>query len=406
MAVRRGINHTQGKKKNISYIKEIIFEHSPISRVEIADMMSLTPATITNNVSLLLETGIIREIHADDSPEDSAVGRRPIMLEFVADAKYVIGLEVSPRGILLSICDLNGHAVYENKLEGNYRDYERTLQYMKDIIEESLEKSRVPHNKVLGVGICCPGFIDRETGFIKYGIWPEWENKNLLKDFQEITEFEVCVDNNASVRAIHEGLFNRNRPATFAYLFVSKGIACPLMIQNSVLSRRVTGAGEIGHMIMDIHGPRCERCGNFGCLETFAGEDAIRKNCAEAMKTNAKTLLAKSVKDPEKPTIEEIIAAASKKDKMVNEILDKAIQYLAVGICNIIKFVSPEMVVVDAYIMILPELKEKFLKYVSEYLSQNKWYKVEFVFKDFDEYGGAKGAVALALKNFLLSDRN
>lgn len=407
MDMRRGINHKKGKEKNIAYIKEIIFEHAPISRAEIADMLSLTPATITNNVALLLDTGMIREIPPEETPEEGSVGRRPIMLEYVADAKYVIGLEVSPRGIFVSVSDLTGHFIYQDKhIGGTYSDYEQTLLAIKNIIEKSLKESKISREKILGVGICCPGFIDRTTGFIKYGIWPQWENKNLPKDLQDELEFEICIDNNASVRAVYEGLFNKNRPATFAYLFVSKGIACPLMIQNSVLSRRVTGAGEIGHMVLDIHGPKCERCGNHGCLETFAGEDAIRKKCAQAIKNKEKTLLTELAQRPEEPTIEEIIAAVSENDKVVKDIMDLAVQYLAIGICNIIKFVSPEMVVVDAYIMSLSELRERFMNYVSDYLSNNKWYHVEFVFKPFDEFGGAKGSVALALKNFLLSDRH
>ncbi len=404
MAVRRGINHTQAKKRNLAYIKEIIYQNSPVSRGEIADMLTLTPATITNNVALLLESGLVHEIHSDDIPEDSSVGRRPIMLEFVAEAKYIIGVEISPRGIFLSICNVCAEIIHESKIDGDFVNYKKTLSGVAAFIEASIMQAGIPRDKIAGIGVSAPGFIDRDTGYIRYGFLPEWENKNMAKDLSELVKLEVCVDNNASVRAIAEGLLEKNRPATFAYLFVSKGIACPLMIQNSVLSRRVTGAGEIGHMVIDVHGKKCERCGNYGCLETFAGEDAIKNECAEAIAKKAGTILTKIAADPKNPTIKEITIAASEGDKVVNDILENAIQYLVIGLCNIVKFISPEMVVIDAYIMVLDQLRDKFIRYFKEYLSENKWNKVELIFKPFNEFGGSRGSAALAIKNFILDN--
>lgn len=402
MAVRRGINHTQAKKRNLAYIKEIIYQNSPVSRGEIADMLTLTPATITNNVALLLESGLVHEIHSEDIPEDLSVGRRPIMLEFIADALYVIGVEISPRGIFLSLCNMRAEIIHESKFDGDFNNYKKTLYEVSMLVETSIIQSGISREKIAGIGVSAPGFIDRDTGYIRYGFSTEWENKNLVKDLHDLVKLEVCVDNNASVRAIADGLLEKNRPGTFAYLFVSKGIACPLMIQNSVLSRRVTGAGEIGHMVIDVHGRKCERCGNYGCLETFAGEDAIRQACADAIAGKAKTVLNEIAAEPELPTIKEIITAASKGDKVVNKILEDAVWYLVIGLCNIIKFISPEMVVIDAYIMVLDELRDKFVKYFKEYLSENKWNKVEIVFKPFNEFGGARGSAALAIKNFVL----
>ncbi len=186
MAVRRGINHTQGKKKNLTYIKEIIYQYAPISRAEIADMLTLTPATITNNVTLLLETGLIHEIQPEEISEESSVGRRPIMLEFVADAKYVVGVEISPRGIFLAISNICADIIYESQIKGNCLDYGQTIHDVALFIETEITKAGISHNKIAGVGVSAPGFMDRDTGFIRYGIWPEWENKNLAKDLSEL----------------------------------------------------------------------------------------------------------------------------------------------------------------------------------------------------------------------------
>lgn len=403
MTKNKGINHPQVKKRNLSLIKEIIYQYSPISRVTVAEMMTLTPATITNNVSLLIEAGLIREIKLDELPEDNAVGRRPIMLEFVADSSYVIGIEISPRGVFLCLCNVIGNVICQKKIKINYLNYDQCICDVAASIETLIEESEVPRNKIVAIGVGVPGFIDHKTGFIKNGIWKEWQNRYVELDLHQKTGIPICIDNNATVRAVAEALFDKNRSATFAYLFLSRGIACPLMIQkDSDVSRMVAGSGEIGHMSIDINGPKCEWCGDYGCLNSFTGESGIRKRCAEAIAMNEDTILKDIAVNPKKPTIEEIVLAARREDKVVNDILDNAIKYLATGICNIIKFTSPEMVIVDAYIMTIDKLKNKFLEYIDIHLSQDRWGEVKFIFKPFNEYGGAIGSAAFAIKSYII----
>lgn len=51
----RGTNLPRVKKQNEALIKEIIYKYGPISRSKIAEMLSLTPPTITTNVTSLIE---------------------------------------------------------------------------------------------------------------------------------------------------------------------------------------------------------------------------------------------------------------------------------------------------------------------------------------------------------------
>lgn len=392
MAGRIGINTIQGQKKNMSYIKELIYAYSPISRAEIAEKLSLTPATITNNVAILLELGLIRE-RVMESNESNPVGRRPIMLEYIPEAKYSIGIEISDRGLYLVICNICGEVVYKVKSKCNSENYNEMLEDVTKCVDGALSISNIPRNKLLGLGIGVPKFIGFST---------DWEYEKLEKDLHEKLGLSVCVGNNASVRALNEGLFDRGIPDSFAYLFVSRGIACPVMFKKHIISREITGAGEIGHMVVDINGPRCERCGDHGCLDTYAGESAIIKKCSAAIRNGEKKLVPGTTLTKGTLTIEEIIDASNKDDQIVDEILDTSIKYLAVGVCNIIKFITPEMVVIDAYIMSLSKWKKRFLEYIEQHISENKWNKVAFVFKDFDEYSGSKGSAVYAIKKFLI----
>lgn len=398
----KGISFRQKNKKNISIIKEIVYENSPISRIDIANIISLTPAAVTKNVSLLIEEGLIHEIKSIDSNEENSVGRKPIMLEFIPDAKYVIGIELSRRGMYVIISNLIGETLYKKKMKLLNTDYDLILNDIVALIEEGIKTLNISRNKIAGIGVGIPGYIDRNSGYIKSGVWSKWENKKIGMDLSDKTGFEVCIDNNASVRAVAEVMFKKNTPDTFAYLFVSRGIACPLMIKRSVLSSEITGAGEIGHMTVDINGERCDLCGDRGCLDVYSSEIAIEKKCAEAMKKNNNMILKSIANNPDSPTIDEILEAVMKDDEIVLDVIDVAIEFLAASISNIIKFVSPQMVIVDSRIMKIHKIREKFLFYIENHLKENKWKKVEFIFKTYNEFDGAIGSAAYAIKNFII----
>lgn len=404
IANQKGINLPQAKKRNLSLIKEVIYQYAPISRMEISEILSLTPATITNNVNLLIETGLVHEVVSIGSANETTVGRKPIMLSYIQDARYAFGIEISPRGFFYLLCNLNGEVIKKGRIRMDHKDFTECLAGIEKTVNALKSEYNLSLDKIAGLGLGLPGFIDQKTGYLRNNVWISWKNRDIKKELTQCLGMPVCIDNNATVRAISEGFLEKNRPASFAYLFISRGIACPIMIQNSALSHKVAGAGEIGHMAIDIHGDKCDWCGDYGCLNTFTGETGIRRKCAAALSKNTESIMKLSAVNPENPTIEEIYAAAEQEDAMVWEILDQAARYLAIGICNVIKFISPELVVVDAYIMGLEKLRHKFLNYIDQHLAEGRWGDVKFVFKDFDEYSGAVGAAGYAIKSFVIEN--
>lgn len=402
MTIQKGINLPAAKKRNINLIKKMIYQFSPISRAEIANMLSLTPATITNNVAILIADGLVRELESDN--EENNVGRKPIMLEFVSNSSYIIGLEISPKGFFLSLCNVKGEVLHKKRTEVIIEAYEKTVDDVCQIINAFIDESTIPKEEISAIGLGMPGLIDHNSGHFMSSAWEVWKNHDIQKDLQDKIGLQVLVDNNVTARAVAEGLFNKDRPSTFAYLFVSRGIACPLTIQSSVLNRKITGSGELGHMSIEVNGLKCPRCGDYGCLDLYAAEVGIIEKSANAIQNGETTILYKSKEDLRQLTIEEILEAGRQGDEKILEILDSAVKYLSIGICNVIKYISPEMVIVDAYIMTFEPLKSKFLGYVDFHLSQNRWGEVQFLFKPYDAYGGAVSSAGNAINHFLLSN--
>ena len=94
----------------------------------------------------------------------------------------------------------------------------------------------------------------------------------------------VFVDNDANVAAIAEHRFGAARGAqNVVMLTVGTGIGGGLIIDGRPY-RGSTGAGaELGHMVIDIHGPRCQgTCPGHGCAESLASGTALAAEGREA----------------------------------------------------------------------------------------------------------------------------
>ena len=400
-----GNNLGKVKAENAEGIKEILYKYGPISRAEIAEMLKLTPPTITTNVAELIQRGLVHECAPEEEPPraEHTPGRRRVLLDFYPDAAYAVGVESGVYGTLVCLVDLRGNVVAQYQCTDISSDYEKAMDDAAKSVETVLQKSGIPREKILGIGIGLPGFVDGHCGILRYGAMYKWKEKAVAADLARRTGFACRVENNARCRALGEELFSSKlRPDTFAYLLISRGLACPLVIRNRLHTGEMAGAGEVGHMVVDRFGPICPTCGNRGCLEAVSSETAIRNRCIEAMQAGMPTLLRDICKDAKEPQMDEILMAQKAEDRIVKSIMEDAITYLGIMLANIINFINPPLVIVDGYIM-KPEENQKLLIDVTrKNLFSLNGEELEIEFVPFDKFRTPKGAAALAVKKYLL----
>jgi predicted NBD/HSP70 family sugar kinase len=178
------------------------------------------------------------------------------------------------------------------------------------------------------------------------------------------------------------------------------GIGCAIAHNNELLRGVVFGAGELGHTTVALNGPRC-RCGKRGCLEAIAGEYAITRKMAELIGKKGAPVLKGLVKNPEKPTINEILAAFDNHDKDVEAALFECVEYLAVGVANVINLFNPKLVVFDGQLFanqrICRELEEKINNHTFLLMRS----ETSFKFEQYNENFCAISGAAAAIKRFL-----
>ena len=405
MARTDGINQIKAKRRNATTMMEILYKFGPISRNQIADMMELSLPTITTNIVDLINGGVVEEAFEGLHEKEGGAGRRARPVDLVSSYRYFIGVEIAPNRCTFCLTDLRFRDVSLIEEYRSNADYEEMLTYVSAMVKKLIANHADVQDRILGVGVGIPGFVERKSGVLRSMSRFQWRNKPLREDLMQRTGLRVCVENNVRVRSIGEDMLNgRVRPETFAYLFVSLGIACPLVIKNSLFAGSSAGAGEIGHMIMRLDGPKCDMCGHQGCLDALASETAILNRCREAVEDGSAEILSGIVEQNGRLTMREVCQAQSEGDERVCAIMEQAVRYLAIGLANMANFISPNLVIVDAYAMKLEENRKLFLQVVKDYLFGLNDKEVAIEFKEYDRYAGCKGAAAYAIREFFIRE--
>lgn len=389
---------------NKSTILKIIREKGPISRADIAKLIGLNPATVTNNVNLLLESGIVVE----KGSGDSSGGRKPILLELDACASYVIGVDMGMSKVVTAIINLKGEIIkrvytfFDNHIEAD-----SVISAMKKSIYKIIEEAKIKVESIIGIGMGVHGIVDPEKGVSVFAPGFNWRNVNIRNIMEDEFKMPVFIDNDARVMALGEKWFGAARDVdNFALINVGSGIGSGIMIKGELYNGTCSGAGEIGHISIVDNGPKCN-CGNYGCLEVMASGPALAKRVISRINMGEDTIIADLIHDDlSKVTGEVIYEAAKLGDRLALEALSETGRYIGYAISNLINILNPEMIVVGGGVAMAGEYVFKSLLDVAEKKSMDHLFeKVRIVPAALNENCGVIGAATLVLKDLFNSQR-
>ncbi len=342
-------NNRLVKQINRQIVLNTIRERSPISRAEIAKLTRLYPATVMAIVDSLEREGFLRR----RGTGASSGGRHPVLFELNPRSFGVVAVDVRVADVRVALMDLYAEPL---RLLTEPIDAQAGPGTIIPLIERSVRRlftqGDVPRAKVLGLGVTFPGPLDAATGTVLAS--PNlagWENYALRSELEERLGFATYVENDADSCAWAEKWFGIARDRrNLVFVIVDAGIGAGIIIGGE-LHRGRSSSGELGHMTVDMNGPRCN-CGNFGCLEAVASGLAIVRRTATALKGGARSWLETAAGgDPDAITLDHVLAAADQGDQLVLGTLDDAARCIGTAVASLINVLGPEMVVLGGAIL-------------------------------------------------------
>ena len=205
--------------------------------------------------------------------------------------------------------------------------------------------------QVEGVGVGAAGFIDVDEGRVMTSPNIVYGDPYIGNALREHTGLPVVVDNDANVAAWGERCFGSAKGARdLAQVTLGTGVGGGFVVDGRLL-RGNTGAGaELGHMVIDPHGPPCV-CGLAGCLEQFCSGTAIAREARRAVEQEPGSSIVNFAGEVDAITAEHVARAAHEYDETAREVLRIAGVYLAVGLANVVNLFEPEVIVLSGSVV-------------------------------------------------------
>jgi glucokinase len=206
------------------------------------------------------------------------------------------------------------------------------------------------------VGI--PGALDLERGMTIFlpNLPGNWRNVPVRDQLSQLTGLPVAILNDARSMTLGEWKFGAGRGFDTACYTLGTGIGGGLVI-NGKLHLGIHGsAGELGHVSVDLNGPKCG-CGSYGCIEAYASGPAIAALGMKAVVQGRNTIIAEMCdNDLNLITPELVCEAARRGDEAAREIYEFAGKVIGAGIANVITAVTPRRIVIGGGVAAAGEL--------------------------------------------------
>lgn len=378
-------NHHVVKKGNKSLVLDKIKYNSPISRASVASQVGLNKGTVSSLVNDLLEEHLIYEF----GPGESSGGRRPVMLLFNEKAGYSIGIDLGVNYLLGVLTDLNGNIHTEKQITFKNLNYEEIEIKLFETIEYLLKSTPKSPHGVIGIGVGVPGIVDKDDNIL---LAPNlnWRNINLKEVLEEKYNIPIIIENEANAGAYGEKNFGAGKDfENVIYVSAGIGIGVGLILNDSLYKGSNGFSGELGHMTIQAGGAKC-RCGNEGCWELYASEQALVKQAE-------KLDIPSDMQD-----LEGLVTLAENGNDEIIALFEQTGDYLGIGINNIINIFNPQQVIIGNRLAYSEKwLKDSLNKRIS---NQALWFQQNDLQIDFSELSTrstALGVAAFSIENFL-----
>lgn len=259
-----------------------------------------------------------------------------------------IGIDLGGSHIGVGLIDNQGKLIEKKEIDIKKENKENIENFILENIVELINTILIYRNLMINdielIGIAAPGLV--QDGVIIKSKNLNLKNFNIVQSLNEYFSIPIMLNNDCKCAALAERKYGKLKGySNCLFLSIGTGIGGAAFIDGNLLeTSRTTGFG-MGHTIIKMEGKACA-CGNNGCFETYGSIANLRNMVKNKLNLkediNGKEVITflndTNLKDILEPTIEEYI------------------NYLNIGICNLINIFGPEAIVLGGSIAFYEEI--------------------------------------------------
>lgn len=333
----KGVKGTQLKNM---IVKRLYFDKA-LSCAELSILFDKSIPSIAKAINELMAEGFVVE----QGYAPSSGGRRPLLYSIKPDAMYILAVAMDQLSTRIQLIDLFNQPVANAVLlDLKLLNNTEALPILVKNINDYIADAPVSKNKIAGIGIGMPGFVNVVEG-INYTYLDA--GGSLMQYLTNETGLPVYIDNDSSLIALAEqkfGIAKNQKDVMVINLGWGIGLG---MIVNGELFRGHDGfAGELSHIPLSEDGELCV-CGKRGCLEAEASMLVVAKKAIEGINKGRITILKTLDNNPSKLLGDAILEAADNGDQFAIELLSDAGYKIGKALAILIHIMNPKTIVLS-----------------------------------------------------------
>ena len=259
---------------------------------------------------------------------------------------YKLGIDLGGTNIVAGVVDENYKIVATSKVKTNCpRPSEEIIDDMAKVALDAIAKAGLTVDDIDGFGVGSPGSIEAETGKIIYSNNLEFYDVPLGEMLEERVGKKFYVDNDANAAAYGEFIAGAGKGTNhFVAITLGTGVGGGVIIDRKIFSGSNGAGAELGHTVIQMNGEPCS-CGRNGCWEAYASATALIRQTRQAMLRYPESVMWKLC-DGKLDNISGLTAfnAMRSGDMAGKMVVDQYINYVAVGIANVINIFQPDVI--------------------------------------------------------------
>lgn len=240
-------NRMQLHQQNIQSVLAQVFNHQPISRIEISRNLALNKSTVSSLYNALKEEGYVEEL--GEGAASTAGGRKPVLLAINRRYGYTMNFDFGYRHIHVMKNNLSGDIMSYTQVDAKDIGIKDILPLIETQIEKAENEDQTKHN-LLGISFAIHGTIDDNA--ITYSPFLDMEGIDLVQYFGDKYDVPVLLENEANLAAVFERDFNdeNQRLSNAVTISIHRGIGAGLIINKKLyrapMVKQAKSAGHCG----------------------------------------------------------------------------------------------------------------------------------------------------------------
>jgi len=335
-----GTNNERMQNRNRTLILQILTKKRFCTRTDLAKWTGLTQAGISKIINEMVEAGIVLESLSSGGRQ----GPRTINLSLNPQLCKVLAVKIARGSFDIAVFWLAGEMIDSSHTVIDIKN--QTPRQVFDLIKCKIHYVLSQYHDIKAIGVAVPGPYLRNEGRIAImSEYSGWSKINLNKELTEEIDIPIVMEHDTTASVFAEWSFSENydyqKSGVLVSIDASEGFGAGVINNGEVLLGIDGTATEIGHMSIDMDGPRCV-CGNYGCLELYCSAIAF----AKMVQTDLKDHPESSLNNERKISAEVVFEHMRKGDAFSIEEVRKVGRYFGYGLANVVYLYNPQEIVI------------------------------------------------------------